>query len=166
MSFRMNSADTFCPETTCSARWGFEPWLVAVAFVRAPWQRKNHKRRRNPALLLHCHAHRNLKGTKAHLAGRRWWQHANSAPGGRSWGPAGPTEIWRSKLAVPTEIWSSQLRPGSAHWDLALEVGSAHWDLELAVEARQCPLRSELAVEVRQVEEKGKEEKAGGMQLW
>ena len=28
--------------------------------------------------------------------------------GGRSWGPA-----------VPTEIWRSRLKPGSAHWDLA-----------------------------------------------
>ena len=40
--------------------------------------------------------------------------------GSRSWGPA-----------VPTAIWKSRLRSGSAHWDL-----------ELAVEVRQCPLGS------------------------
>ena len=66
----------------------------------------------------------------------------------RGWGPAVPTENWRSRL---------RLGSGSAHWDLALAVEvrqcqcpltsgarSAHWELALSakVGVRQCPLTS------------------------
>ena len=41
--------------------------------------------------------------------------------GSRSWGPAVPTEIWRSRLRSGSANWQ-RLRSGSAHWDRAFAV--------------------------------------------